>query len=93
MTTRRSILQGIAGAALGVLAKAWCPGAARATEPVRRTITFKWVGGGDTLEYRDPSNWSPRGVPGDGDTVRFVCGSVPALNMSDVHLECLEIRS
>ncbi len=57
MTTRRSILQGLAGAVVavaaaavfGVMAKAWCPGAARPIEPVRRWNLSGTELAGDTV--------------------------------------------
>jgi hypothetical protein len=53
--------------------------------------TYSWLGqrdgvsGSDTHDWTNPLNWSPAGVPGDGDSVF----AVPPANASGLHLDTI----
>ena len=82
-TLRSFVSHSIAAIALG--AAAALPMAAAATE-------YQWAGG-STGNWSVAGNWSPNGVPGDGDLVNLIAGTYEIAIDRDVSLTQLGPKS
>lgn len=95
--TRRRALPVLA--ALGMLVPALASAPALAADTARAGTAYTWVGasndsGGNNVDWTDPANWSPAGVPGDGDSVvvrppgpnhcAVNLGKIPQVSLVDV---------